>query len=439
MQETRGRAAAPIAAQLVAVWLLGAVAIPMGFGLVAVAVFAGSEAMLLAVLVAAALAIGYLWLVIRFTAPVSLLGATAPRRALWALLVFGGGTAMWGAGWALTDEAGLGISHHTVLTLIFGGVPFVLVAGVLLRRWYLSLTALVVLLGLVATGLVALRQSGPDELTERLDHARLSRDMAYVVEVPGYRPVDTAYGDRLGTGLFLPEDPAALPPDRFITVVAYQTTLRQAGVCGPTALDSVLATAECTVEPDGLVYRLGVVHHGYQVSRGDLAVVVAGTLGVDRQQLRDAVRTLRPATAAERGDLDSGTPLFAVDLPGYRGERTGIPTGTMYQPTDRTGSGSLSVHVHLTVYPAFADDYCAFAECAIESDGATYVRRDDTHGYVIRYGEVHVHVTGGLRVDRAFLRQVAHAARPATDAELLRALPPPPATGPLDILRRRLR
>ena len=318
MQETRGRTAAPIAAQLVAVWLLGAMGLPMGFGLVAVAVFVGSGAMLVAVLVAAALAIGYLWFVVRLTAPVSLLGATAPRRALWVLLVLGGGTAMWGAGWALTDEAGLGISHNTALTLIFGGVPFVLVAGVLLRRWYLSLTALVVLLGLVATGLVALGQSGPDELTERLDHARLSRDMAYVVEVPGYRPMDTVYGDRLGTGLFLPEDPAAIPPDH-------------------------------------------------------------------------------------------------------------------------PGGGTYSVHISLVVYPVFADDFCFLAECSIESDGSTYVRRVDTHEYVIRHSEVHVHVIGGLLVDRALLREVALAARPATDEELLRALPPPPATGPLDILRRRLR
>jgi len=68
-----------------------------------------------------------------------------------------------------------------------------------------------------------------------------------------------------------------------------------------------------------------------------------------------------------------------------------------------------------------------------------FARTGDQYGYLVSRDAVPVQVMGGLRVDRALLRQAALAARPATDAELSRALARPPRTGPSERLRRWLR
>ena len=70
-------------------------------------------------------------------------------------------------------------------------------------------------------------------------------------------------------------------------------------------------------------------------------------------------------------------------------------------------------------------------ECTPDGLALTYVRTEDQHGYVMHRGSVDVRVMGGLRVDRALLRQAVQAARPATDAELRRAVPQLPPHGPL--------
>jgi hypothetical protein len=77
--------------------------------------------------------------------------------------------------------------------------------------------------------------------------------------------------------------------------------------------------------------------------------------------------------------------------------------------------------------------------CTPDGPGVTYVRMEDKHGYRVRRDQVDVEVFGGLRVDKALLRQAALAARPATDDELRRVLPPLKPSTPVDRLRRWLR
>ncbi|WP_144420233.1 MULTISPECIES: hypothetical protein [Micromonospora] len=419
--------------QLAGVWLVGAVVLPAMVAGLPVLLLGGVGLLAVAALACTVLLVVFLAVLIHGTAPASVLGATGGRRAAWVALVLGFGTILWRLGWALTDEIGAGISGRPGLTALVGGVPFVLVAGVLQRQARWRFAAVAAFVGLAATGLVALRTSGPDELTLRLAYTPgLDRDTTFVVEVPGYRPSDDAYGGRLGTGDFLPEDPDDVPPVRQVTVVAYRS-VDPDPVCGWDVVDSHLG-GECVREPGGLVYRRAVQQHGYQVRHGDGAIVVSGTYGVDRELLRHAARTLRPASAA----LQDARDVFVADVPGYRGQPMGPPPGMSYEPADHM-SGPRSVVLTLTAVRANVNAPCFQVRCTPEGGGLTYVRAEATHAYVLRRGAVDVQVTGGMAVDRALLRRAVLAARPATDEELLRALPPPPPDGPLDRLRTWLR
>mgnify|MGYP001259221190 CR=1 FL=1 len=429
----------PAAVQLGLVWALGAFGPSSAYGLLVVLLFADNTGVLAAVLLALAVGfVGLLWLTVRLTAPASVLGGTGPRQLGWALLVFGAGTVLWGFGWALTDEAGLGISGDRGLRLLCGGLPYVLVAGLLLRGWRRRLAAGTLLVVVLGFGLVALARSGPSELALRLQHAGIQRELVYVVAIPGYRPVDPAYGGRLGTRTFVPEDESAIPPLRLIKIVAYRQTVAAPAPCGATALDSALRIADCTIEPDGLVYRRGVIEHGYQLPMDDVLVEVSAPHTVDRRALREAVATLRRLTAKERAAFDhDADDLYTADVPGYRTRMLGMPPGTMLEPID---PAAYPQGVHIDVYADWSEDPCALAvECTMDRDGLWYRRFADRHGYAVRRGEVTVYAPGGLGVDRALLRTVILDARPASDDELLRALPPPPSTGGLDQLRRWLR
>ncbi|PYC74965.1 hypothetical protein C7C45_03505 [Micromonospora arborensis] len=416
--------------QLGAVWLLGTTLLTAAIPALAPLLFVGWGAVLVGLLVVVVLGAGLLWLIARSTASVTVLGA---RPGLWVLLVLAGGLALARLGWRWTDEVGLGVSSDATLTLLLGGVPFVLVAGLLLRGWRPRLAAGLALVGLLGVGLVALARSGPDEVTERLRYAAQDRRTAYVVEIPGYRPVDSAYGGALGAGEFAPADPSAVPPARYVNVIADPVVGDARGECGQPHLDAAPAAESCATEPGGAVYLRGVVEHGYQITRGDRGVVVLGSLAVDRDLLRRATRTLRPATVGDLPTEERPADLFVVDLPGYRAQPLGIPRGVGYGPADHTG-GAASVRVGLSVTVA-GQDPCVQAACTSEGAGLTYVRREDSHAYVLRRGDVDVGVTGGVSVGRELLRDAALSARPASEDELLRALPPPPDRDLLDRLR----
>ncbi|MFI9589214.1 hypothetical protein [Nonomuraea sp. NPDC052265] len=432
----------PVLAHLAAAWAVGSVFLPTAGAVLPAMLFAGGEAvfLVLAALGVAAI-LGYLVIVIRATRDVSVLGATRGGRLLWALLVMGPGTAGWALGWAATDAAGLGVSRDAALAFPLGGVPYALVAGVLVRGWRHRAVALVLSVALLAAGVAVLRQEPPDELEARLAARSVHRETAYVVAIPGYRPDDNAYGGGLGGSGFAPANPASVPPDRYITIAAYDRLMVGEDMCGqPTALDAHLPVGSCTAEPGGLVYRRGPVEHGYQVRVGRRYVAVVGSAAVGHALLRSAARSLRPATARELGDQEQTGDYYAAKIPGYTPQLTGIPAGLIYTPADHTGNGAQTVRITMYVSYAGGEDVCFLTkECTPAGSGLTYVRKEDTHGYAVRRGTVTVQVLGGLRVDARLLRQATLDARPATDDELRRALPPlEPSTG-LDRFRRWLR
>ncbi|GAB3839257.1 hypothetical protein [Dactylosporangium cerinum] len=229
------RRSALMAAQLAAVWAIGAVGLPVAAGLVFLAAYtSGTGALGVGLLVALAGFVGLLWLTVRGTAAASVLGGTTAGQVVWALLVAVAGGVLWGAGWALSDDPSGMLGKGGSLVLLANGLPFVAVAGLLLRGWWARL-ATIGIVGVVAAAMLAAPgRSGPPELSERLDQARLDRDSLFLVSIPGYHPSSDRFGDDLGTGVFMPTDPRAIPVARWITIVAFDraTAVKQSGGCG---------------------------------------------------------------------------------------------------------------------------------------------------------------------------------------------------------------
>ncbi|NYH40383.1 hypothetical protein HNR22_000110 [Micromonospora jinlongensis] len=137
-----------------------------------------------------------------------------------------------------------------------------------------------------------------------------------------------------------------------------------------------------------------------------------------------------PATVVDLPTEEGPVDLFVIDRPGCRVQPLGIPR-VGYALADHTGCAAASVRVALHVTFA-GQDPCFQATCTSEAAGLTYVRREDSHAYVLRRGDVNVEVAGGVSVSRSLLREAALAARPASEDELLRALPPLPDRDLLD-------
>jgi hypothetical protein len=88
----------------------------------------------------------------RRTAAASWLTGDARARLLWVLLVGIGGLAGWSYAAVVTFAAGFGFATQLILAYTAGGLPFALVAGMLLRPWRANVVAGGVSAGLVAAG-----------------------------------------------------------------------------------------------------------------------------------------------------------------------------------------------------------------------------------------------------------------------------------------------
>lgn len=106
----------------------------------------------LAVLTLAALLFLCLALIGWWTAGASWLTGDARARLLWVLLVGVGGLAGWSYAAVVTFAAGFGATAQLILAYTCGGLPFALVAGMLLRPWRVNVAAGGVSAGLVAAG-----------------------------------------------------------------------------------------------------------------------------------------------------------------------------------------------------------------------------------------------------------------------------------------------
>ena len=88
----------------------------------------------------------------RWTAAASWLTGDARARLLWVLVVMGGGLAGWSYAAVVTYAAGFDSTIQLILAYTAGGLPFALVAALLLRPWRVNVVAGGVCAGLVAAG-----------------------------------------------------------------------------------------------------------------------------------------------------------------------------------------------------------------------------------------------------------------------------------------------
>jgi hypothetical protein len=128
----------------------------------------------LAVLALLALLFVALMVLARWTAGASWLTGDARARLLWVLLVMGGGLAGWSYAAVVTYAAGFGSTAQLILAYTAGGLPFALVAALLLRPWRVNVLAGAMCAGLVAAGflMVAARPVSQNVFLLYADYAR---------------------------------------------------------------------------------------------------------------------------------------------------------------------------------------------------------------------------------------------------------------------------
>ncbi|PPK60992.1 hypothetical protein V5P93_002153 [Actinokineospora auranticolor] len=155
---------------------VGAVVAPLCVVVLGAILFMGGSvlvALLFGVLVAALFAVPA-----RVAPETSWLTGSRGGRFVWGLLVGDLGIGLWALAWRAGDEAGLGISSSGGRWLPVGAVPFALVAGMLLRRWYLALTSLALAVGIALLLLAQPAAAQPPEP----DHSVLGQ--AWAVSEP---------------------------------------------------------------------------------------------------------------------------------------------------------------------------------------------------------------------------------------------------------------
>jgi hypothetical protein len=127
-----------------------------------------------AVLVLLTLLVVALAVLSRWTAGVSWLTGDARARLLWVLLVMGGGLAGWSYAAVVTYAAGFDSTTQLILAYTAGGLPFALVAALLLRPWRVNVLAGAMCAGLVTAGFltVAGRPAPQNAFLLYADYAR---------------------------------------------------------------------------------------------------------------------------------------------------------------------------------------------------------------------------------------------------------------------------
>jgi hypothetical protein len=88
------------------------------------------------------------------TAAATWLAGDTRARLLWAAVVGAGGLAGWSFAAVLTFDVGFSSARQLILAYTCGGLPFGLVAGMLLRPWRANVAALALSAVLLAAGLV---------------------------------------------------------------------------------------------------------------------------------------------------------------------------------------------------------------------------------------------------------------------------------------------
>jgi hypothetical protein len=406
--------------QVVAAGGVGALALPFGLMyLVSAGMAGGGPGTLVIGVLFVVVVTGLLVAVALLTPEASSLTRTGGGRVGWALIVAVLGTSAWVFGLSVYTEVDRDLTDNAMMAFPLSGVPYALVAGLLLRRWYFKLgtIALVVASGIgLLAALAGIVPNEDPDLAARLAASNLHRDEVFVADIPGYHRVEFQL-------VWEPDDPQSVPPARYISLVAYPDD--PTGDCQPNPNDD-LAAGTCVVEQPGLTYTTGVTQHEYYYRKGTVLLQIVGTLAVDRAILRTAVLNARPTD--EPG-------IYTTDIAGYEAQKQGMPVGMSFSFADRTQTpdaknlelwASSVPHAGDCAAWATSPEQSPYLECVEENPGLHYERTANNHAYYAQHGSIEVRALGGLGVDRNLLRDAALSARPATDEELRTILPPVP-------------
>ena len=408
-----------------AAWGVGALVLPFGFSYLVIAGWTGggAAALVVAGLIVAVVA-GLLVAAASLVPDVSHLTSTMGGRVGWALIVAVVGTLGWLFAFSIYREAE---PMGATSAALFGGVPFALVAGLLLRRWYFKVGTIALMVASGVGLLASLAGTVPSELDTRLAAADVDRGEIFVTQIPGYHRVQ--YQPTME-----PDDPRSTPPERYLSLVAYPGD--PTPDCLPNPNDTMLAGSPCTVEQPGLTYTVGVTTHQYFYRKGTMLLQLVGSIAVDRDLLRGAILTAVPT---------ADPAIYTTEVDGYEATMQGMPPGTQFVPTDKT-QVPMATYVEVSASRVPQAGGCAafqnsgtpspYLECVAESPDLHYERMADKHVYYAQHGSTEVRVIGGLDVDRDVLRHAAVSARPATDDELMTRLPPANTPAPATFMDR---
>ncbi|MEU4703269.1 hypothetical protein [Nonomuraea dietziae] len=294
----------PTVAQIGSVWLIGLVVTPFVYGALLIAALSGNYAVML--IPAAAMILG-LYVVGSLTPAVSPMTVARGRRLVWSITVCLAGSAGWWAGlWVLAQPSA---SMPQNWPGILGGLPYALVAGVLMLRW----TGLIslVLSGVLVIGGVFLFQEGraEREATALAERVAPVRDLIYMVDIPGHQ--EAGRDSSWVVASFEPVDTTGVKvwQERTISLAATRGTL---SACGGQTLAVAFGRDEepsCLRERPGLWYLTGKIPkpkwgcpcglHQYLRQDGGVLISVGASDAVPREVLRRAVLQARHATEAD--------------------------------------------------------------------------------------------------------------------------------------------
>ncbi|MEV6347326.1 hypothetical protein [Actinoplanes sp. NPDC051851] len=285
--------------QLGAVLLLGAF-LPLVFQGVAHGYRVAGNA-LLTTAVLAVLAAGTILLLVLLaggTRAATPLGATTTGRVTWAFLVTVAGGTLWTLGWLIADSAELEIVRSGRLTLLSGGLLFVLVAAVLTHSWPLRILAALLLLAVVASGALLLRNTGPTEADQALRRAGYPHGALYVVTIPGYRSIGRSFGASPDGDLF---EPTTLPDGADPATFRISFKTRYTYPCAHNLRCSDADTTEAaSTTTSSLTPTIDLADRsGFVATRGRATLQLTAGTAVDPTVLRTALREARPPTDTE--------------------------------------------------------------------------------------------------------------------------------------------
>ncbi|RJQ79057.1 hypothetical protein D5S17_11650 [Pseudonocardiaceae bacterium YIM PH 21723] len=371
-----------------------------------------------------ALVLGVLFGIGTITAPASRWTGGRAGRVLWAQVILVLGTVLLIGGQAVNEAGRLRLEDQLPFGVLFG-VPYALVAAMLLRHRWTALGAVVVTAALIVSGVIATLP--PQSLNGRLAETGTSRSAMLSTSVTGYETDTAANWTELrlrpvgGAGSY-----------HHVELIGCEVT--ETGECYWVNPGYRLDKFTSTVDSPGLTYYRGTSKHGYvRVLSGNRQLQVYGSLEESQELLRTVALTAREATEQERSRFNTskGNFLYWFDLAGW--EPDWMNTHMLqFKPTDpRLGPNGRTITVRTV-----PGQPCPELGCEREEPGLLFRTAPDGGPiyWLTRDGHT-IQATGGAGVDRSVLRTAILGVRPASDAEVSQRMGPAIPRHPLERLR----